>query len=99
MSVRQWGVPNCPPSEKSIWCRDFGDFVESGGGVGTLRWSPEVPQCLVRRPIGGLSGVKMAKNGKMVIFLKNPKFIDFFCLQCHPWASWTQETRKYKMGS
>ena len=63
-----WGVPNCPPGEKSKWCRKFGDGVESGGGVGTLRWAPEVPQCLVRRPIGGLSGVKMAKNGKMVIF-------------------------------
>ena len=65
-----WGVPNWPPGEKSIWCRKFGDGVESGGRVGTLRWTPEVPQCLVRRLIGGLTGVKMAKNGKMVIFQK-----------------------------
>ena len=94
-----WGVPNWPPGEKSIWCRKFGDGVESGGRVGTLRWTPEVPQCLLHRLIGGLKGVKMAKNGKMVIFKKNPKFIDFFCLQCCPCASWTQETWKYKMGS
>ena len=66
----RWGVPNWPPGENSIWCRKFSDGVESGGRVGTLRWAKEVPQCLVCRLIGGLLGVKKAKNGKMVIFAK-----------------------------
>ena len=94
-----WGVPNWPPGEKSKWCHKFGDGVESGGGVGTLRWAPEVPQCLVCRPMGGCQGSKWPKMEKWSFFFKNPKFIDFFCLQCHPWASWTQETQKYEMGS
>ena len=66
--VFQWGVPNWPPGEKSIWCRKFGDVVESGGGVGTLRWAPEVPQCLVRRPLGGCQGSKWPKMEKWSFF-------------------------------
>ena len=69
----RWGVPNWPPGENSIWCRKFSDGVESGGRVGTLRWAKEVPQCLVCRLIGGLLGVRKAKNGKMVIFKKKIK--------------------------
>ena len=68
-----WRVPKYPPGEKSICCQKFGDVVGPGGWDGTLRWGPEAPKCLVHRSKGGSRGVKMTKNGKMVIFFKKIK--------------------------
>ena len=60
----KWGVPDDLPSEKSIGCRDFGDGVRSGEGLGTLRRLPKAPISLVGHFEGGSSGGKMAKNGQ-----------------------------------
>ena len=64
LSGAHWGVPDDPPSEKSKGCRDFGDGVRSGEGLGTLRRLPKAPISLVGHFEGGSSGGKMAKNGQ-----------------------------------
>ena len=72
-----WDVSDDPPSEKSICCRDFGDGVRSGEGLGTLRRLPKAPISLVSHFEGGSPGGKMAKNGQKVNFFlksKNPRF-------------------------
>ena len=76
--VRGWGVPDDPPSEKSICCRDFGDGVRSGEGLGTLRRLPKAPISLVGHFEGGSSGGKIAKNGQKDNFSKNFKNPRFF---------------------
>ena len=62
------GVPNRPPSKKSIWCQKFVDNMGSGGGAGTLRWGPQAPKSLVHRAKGGSLRVKLTKNGKITTF-------------------------------
>ena len=72
-----WGVPDDPPSEKSIGCRNFGDGVRSREGLGTLRSLPKAPISLVRHLEGGYPGGKMTKNGQVDNFskkCKNPRF-------------------------
>ena len=66
--VRGWGVPDDPPSEKSICCRDFGDGVRSGVGLGTLRRLPKAPISLVGHFEGGLQGAKWPKMAKKTTF-------------------------------
>ena len=81
-----WGVPDDPPSEKSIGCHDFGDRVRSGEGPGTLKRLPKAPISLVRHFKGGPQRAKWpkwAKKGQKDNFSKNFKNPNCFDLQSH----------------